>query len=679
MRSDLLGRIPATFMDAWIAGFGIWSLYGICNVYLGCNFDQLVSGLWIPALLASLFLVPLLRRGNANSDPAPVEASAGSLSWIPLLTLLLAGVCLMGWYMGRLPYQVAWVAALLHLASLFRRGEMASPARAFIRPPRAEGRDGLALALVCVAALVATLGINRPDADDAYYLNVIISALDHPELPVLSFDGMHGDTSAPIQEFASRPQTYELLLAASARLTGLAPDALYYVIFPALFAVSFALAQWLLLKLIHPRAAWLGVALVFLALLCWGDGHRTFGNFAFVRLFQGKGAFVCVFVPLIVYYALRFSGAPSVMNWLLLTLAQCGAVALTSSALFIAPGCMGLVLLSCANPTRRGLTRLAMGGLSCLPLFVTLLLVRTESLQAAPRGAEGFLRDLTSIIGASWRAPLSLFAVLSLPWLARRTGLPSAPWTTRYVGLAFLLILNGVTGPLLAKWVAQLFSWRIYWVLPIPLLAACAFASASLLRTEGRSWRRPGIGLASAALAALGFLLFLSAGPWTLAAENGASWEWAKPKRQAREYEVARRIVEMAPPGSTVLAPEPIAGLLTLFRDGPRLVSVYERYLANLSGHWGTSESLKRESLAKFVMGHLPPPETRDVLQEMNERCVNVFATFSALSERPYIHEGLKQGGFEEHDAGHYVIWIREMNLATCATSPHESPPQGAR
>ena len=666
-------------MDAWIAGFGIWSLYGIGSVYLGRNFEQLMSGLWIPALLATFLFVQLLRRGNPNNDPAPEAASAGAPSRFSLLTLLLAGACLMGWHSGLFLYQVAWVAALLHLASLSWRGEMASPTRAFIRPPRANGRDWLALSLVGGAALVATLGINRPDADDAYYFNVIISALDHPGLPVLSFDGMHGDTSAPIQELASRPQTYELLLAVLARLTGLAPDTLYYVFFPALFAVSFALAQWLLLKLIHPRAAWLGVALVFLALLCWGDGHRTFGNFAFVRLFQGKGVFISVCVPLIVYYALRFSGAPSVENWLLLMLAQCGAVAFTSSALFIAPGCMGLALLSCANPTRRGLTRLAIGGLSCLPLFVTLLLVRAESLEAAPRWEEGFLRDLPSVIGATWRAPLSLFAVLSLPWLARRNSLSSAPWAARYVGLAFLLILNGITGPLLARWVAELFSWRIYWVLPIPLLAACAFATASLPRTEGRSWRRPGIGLASAALATSGFLLFLSSGPWTPSAENRASWEWAKPKRQAREYEVARRIVEMAPPGSTVLAPVPIAGLLTHFHDGPRLVFVYERYLANLSGHWGTSESRKREGLAKLVTGQLPTRAIPDALQEMNERCVNVFATSSAVSERPYIHGGLRQNGFQEHDAGHYAIWTREMNLGSCATSPHESPPQGAR
>jgi hypothetical protein len=247
------------------------------------------------------------------------------------------------------------------------------------------------------------------------------------------------------------------------------------------------------------------------------------------------------------------------------------------------------------------------------------------------------------------------------------------------VGLAFLLILNGITGPLLARWVAELFSWRIYWVLPIPLLAACAFAIAALPPTEERSWRRPGIGLASAALAALGFLLFLGAGAWTPSAENRASWEWAKPKRRAREYEVARRIVEMAPPGSTVLAPESIAGLLTLFRDRPRLVSVYERYLANLSRHWGTSESLKRESLAKLVEGSLPPRTTPDALHELDERCVAVLATFSAVSERPYIHEGLRQHGFQEHDAGHYAIWTRERKLGSCATSPAESPPQGIR
>ena len=129
------------------------------------------------------------------------------------------------------------------------------------------------------------------------------------------------------------------------------------------------------------------------------------------------------------------------------------------------------------------------------------------------------MRDLPSIIGASWRAPLSLFAVLSLPWLARRNGLPSAPWTARYVGLAFLLILNGVTGPLLAKWVAQLFSWRIYWVLPIPLLVACAFATASLPRKEGRSWETAGDWAREAQPSrrwASSFSSVRAAGPWPL-------------------------------------------------------------------------------------------------------------------------------------------------------------------
>jgi hypothetical protein len=135
----------------------------------------------------------------------------------------------------------------------------------------------------------------------------------------------------------------------------------------------------------------------------------------------------------------------------------------------------------------------------------------------------------------------------------------------------------------------------------------------------------------------------------------------------------------MAPPGSTVLAPEPIAGLLTSFHDGPRLVSVCERYLANLSWHWGTRESHERETLANFVVARLPPGSTQDALQEMNERCVNVFATVSAVSNRPDIHQALEQHGYQEHDAGPYAIWMREMDLGSCATSPPDRPPQGAR
>ena len=46
---------------------------------------------------------------------------------------------------------------------------------------------------------------------------------------------------------------------------------------------------------------------------------------------------------------------------------------------------------------------------------------------------------------------------------------------------------------------------------------------------------------------------------------------------------------------------------------------------------------MRAESLAKFVMGGLPRRATPDALQEMNESCVNVFATFSAVSERPHI------------------------------------------
>ena len=69
-----------------------------------------------------------------------------------------------------------------------------------------------ALALVAVAV---TLVAHRPDEDDAFYLNVAVSAIDFPEAPLLHYDGMHGEVGLPILETHYRAQSYELGISES--------------------------------------------------------------------------------------------------------------------------------------------------------------------------------------------------------------------------------------------------------------------------------------------------------------------------------------------------------------------------------------------------------------------------------------------------------------------------------
>ena len=50
-------------------------------------------------------------------------------------------------------------------------------------------------------------------------------------------------------------------------------------------------------------------------LVAVGETHRWYGNFSFVRMWQGKSIFLSVFMPLVYAYALRFAVRPNLRDW----------------------------------------------------------------------------------------------------------------------------------------------------------------------------------------------------------------------------------------------------------------------------------------------------------------------------------------------------------------------------
>ena len=55
-----------------------------------------------------------------------------------------------------------------------------------------------------------------------------------------------------------------------------------------------------------------------LVLVAAGETHRWYGNFSFVRMWQGKAIFLSVFMPLVYAYALRFAVRPNLRDWTML-------------------------------------------------------------------------------------------------------------------------------------------------------------------------------------------------------------------------------------------------------------------------------------------------------------------------------------------------------------------------
>jgi hypothetical protein len=86
--------------------------------------------------------------------------------------------------------------------------------------PEVNTRDLVAIALAGTIGAGLAISMNRWDVDDGYYLNAVVQHLEHPTLAVLSFDGLHGDLTAPIQQVMHRAtSSWWLPLPSSRRCT----------------------------------------------------------------------------------------------------------------------------------------------------------------------------------------------------------------------------------------------------------------------------------------------------------------------------------------------------------------------------------------------------------------------------------------------------------------------------
>ncbi|MEZ4316407.1 MAG: DUF6077 domain-containing protein [Myxococcota bacterium] len=643
--------------DGLTALLGCWALLSWGAVYGGASFDVLRMGVPAAVVAAAVLFGASLRDPAAGPVAAapPAGPSTGALE---LGTLAVGFLAWLGWWQGLVPLPLAGGLSVVHLATLLRT------ARAPLPPLEWRAVDSVAVAVAAVATVLVTLALSRPDIDDAYYFSAILGTLAHPDRAVLSFDTMHGVPGAPIQQLIHRPQTLELLAAVVASVPGLSAEDAYYVVLPAGFGALTALATGLVLGRLAPGSV--GPALVawFLLLLVWGDGHRTWGNYAFVRLFQGKSVFLLALAPLVVHQAFAFVERATPARWGLLVCAVAAAASATSSALVLAPVVAGLALLGATTPDRSGGLRLVAGLTSVGPVLAVLALVQWEIAHEAPLVTEGDVLALDAVTGTGVRGPLAIALALALPWLLHRAGSPAAAGATRFVGATFLFVLNGVSAPLLAGAVALL-SWRLYWAALVPVLAA-----ASLGVVASRVWaafrssgpdpapsRREALVLGALAAVAIG--VFVLSGRWTPDPTNHVDLAFAQPKRPDFLWGLATEVVERTPPGTEVLAPTRLACWLTSFDDGPALVAVRPFYTSNLARFWGAEESRDRQLLQDLVEGDTNPARTRQALEAFDARCISVVVTGPEARKRGTSHAALKERGFQREKRRAWDLWTR--------------------
>jgi hypothetical protein len=603
--------------------FAIWTLCCHAVVALGGSLR------WLLALFAGaalgLLVLHLARRGRRPPAPAASGDRADPPARRPRLLQaagLVLGVC-GALFLRESPVALWWWTVLLLGAAL---AAFVLPEALRAEPPARGGRRELGLWALALGCAVVALVAHRVDVDDAFYVNLAVAVADAPGTPLLRGDTLHGVESLPIHLPVYRLHSYEIWNGALSLLSGIPAIACFHWVSACVAALLVPLCLARLCRWLTPRHWLWMVAAVLWVLLAAGDTHRWYGNFAFVRMWQGKGIFLFVLLPLVYAYALEFVLQPTLRGWALLAAAQIAALGCSSSAVWAAPA--GALAAACCAlpPTRRGLLRLGLVALASAyvlgmgwsmkgamehdrearakPQTQQEEVVRAQKLEErAQRHLPGkqLSRALMLVTGDSHLRSASLVALLAA-WACCAGGL-----ARRFAIVVPLAVTLVVLNPYATLWLSGHLTgpsyWRSLWALPVPLLMGLVLVAP--LHVAGR-WRWAGRVAVLAALA-----LFAVALPSTssLSRDNRVELGWPRLKVEPENYAWARLLTESSTPGSVVAAPGWISPWLATFHERVHPLVVRPMYLSRYRKELGQDDLRHRILMTRYLAGEAAKPD----------------------------------------------------------------------
>jgi len=675
--NGILDRIVPLF----VLPYAIWTLYVHLITATHSSFNTLLHWVPVAALVATAATVAWFRLKEPARRFEPValgdEAGSGPVAALvvraigkriaPFAILALA-IGWVGLLSAGLPYPVFWWMALLAMCGAWMwnlRGAL------HITPGDDVGKHSAWIVLfVAAAAVCITLVASRPDADDAFYRSVSATLLRFPQQPVLVHDTLYRLPDVPILLQFYRLSNYDVLVGTLARITGADHMVVAYLFLPSAFAAFCILAWAYLLRRIVP-ARWPWVLLIlFVCVLALGEMHRAYGNFAFVRLFQGKSILVTGMVPVIAGSALRFARHGGTRHWLLLFAAQIAALGVSASALFVAPAAAALGLAGGWSTNTESSRRFALGVLASAYVFGAGWAMASVTHGGQALVSSSAMPGVQQILDDTWgwwSTRLLLVALLSA-WAFVRE-----PVRARYLSAGAFFFLLAVLNPYTVRVVADHFVgvrtyWRLTWALPLPLFLA-VLLDGVVERALGLRSKL----LAACACAALaGCAIAFGWRCGTLRSANGVTLGMPGIKVDPVEYQVAARIAEDVPEQDAVLAPEAASIWLPSFVVHPQLLGVRGLYLTRA---FPPQDAVRRSLLMRYVAGEYRPPDaaTRfaDALQQYGLAAVVLVHSASWRAEMENV---LERHGWRPLLSGTYDIWVKSgRGTSTANRTANES------
>jgi hypothetical protein len=566
---DRLTRVGDLIVDAAIALLATWTVvYHVCLIFrLGVP--------WAVAfeIVALAAWAGLWTRGQAPPRPdARRPAVVPDQSWVdrddrrPLQRRLLVGSVALAavaalmmavsapWVLVIVPWLLAALGAVVWTTLWLRDGAADRPEVDEELPSRLSARLTSSRVAFLWAGVLAVLSmfVRKPNPDDLYYVNLSQWVAEHGTYPLR--DTIFSDLKYPMSSWPPMA-SYDGLVGTIARLAGSHAATVEYVFVPPLVTFLAVLALWRLLRAWRVTAVSTALTFSLVFLLFDGDsGYGSPGNLFVTRIWQGKVILLCVLVPVLLVYALRYVERPTRTNAAWMFVGGIAAVGLTTSAMFLVP----ILAAGGAAPLavqRRW--RAAAGGFAAMAAYPLACGVVTKAVGG--HSADAFdARELYRFdpewfgheIFLQWGvAVVGVIAVLVGAFLIPRR---SARVTTAVLGLALAVTLvPQVTdvsydvvglGPTL---------WRVSWVASIAALVGVL--GASFLTDPLPRKLRIGGPLVIVALL-VGFGVPITADR----ASVGWKWPWEW-QRSPQSIAAADLVIDRLQPGDIVLAPQDLA------------------------------------------------------------------------------------------------------------------------
>ncbi len=650
--------LSARLCDAALMAFALWTLCCHAVVAAGRGLMALLL-LYAVVLTAAVVLWLRWRPRSVEAMPAAAPDAAAPVPPLVRVAALIAGATAVLLFAVRRDVLQLWWSAVVVLVP----AAVAVAYREATRiPTPARGRSAeIRLWLLAAVAVALTMVSHRPDVDDAFYINAAVTTADAPGQALLSLDGMHGIPGLPLYLPVYRVHSFELLNGALSYLTGIPVIYCFHWLSAVAAALLAPLAWATLFRILTPRQWLASVATLAVVLIAAGETHRWYGNFAFVRLWQGKAIFLTVVAPLLYAYALRFAARPNLRDWAMLAAAQIAAVGCTSSALWAAPVAAGTALCCAVRPSIRGLRTVLLGMLASAYVLgaawvvrisiAEIISIRATPAQQAALSGPALASALVVVLGD---ARLLIFAVAALlmAWVFAPPGLGR-----RFAVGAPLIMMLGLLNPYVAARVIANVTgpafWRTMWALPVPILMTMVLA-APLYREGPRPATRRALWIGL--LAAFALLIPQYGG---LSPQNFVRLGWPALKVPDAEYRWAAAVNQSVPRGSHVLVPTDVGAWVVTFHHNVFPV-VVRTYLHSAAGALTHEEVLQRNAMQRFVdkpkLIKATPQQFRDGLDRFAVRAVCLRNTPAAATARAILEQASFRQAQRDED---YELWVR--------------------